>query len=195
VLIENFTINKFSDSQIVGFCLFLAGLIFIIDSLIPLGVAGGVPYILVVLISLWSPRIKLPISMAILGSILTIVGFYTSPSGGELWSVLFNRSLALLAIWAVAIMSLYRESMEAEKRKALFELKMLRGMLPICASCKNIRDKKGRWHRIESYLKGHSEVEFSHSICPDCARDLYPDIELYGGKKKLKGNGAETEND
>lgn len=193
MFIENFTINKLSDSQIVVFCLFISGLIFVADSLTPLGVAGGVPYILVVLISLWSPSIKLPIGMAILGSILTTVGFYTSPSGGELWKVLSNRSLALFAIWVVAIVSLYRKSMEAEKRKALFELKILRGVLPICASCKNIRDKKGRWHRVESYLKGHSEVEFSHSICPDCARELYPNVELYSGKKKLKGNGAESD--
>ncbi len=129
--------------------------------------------------------------MAILGSILTIAGFYTSPSGGELWKVLSNRSLALFAIWAVAIMSLCRESMEAEKRNALFELKILSGVLPICASCKNIRDKKGRWYRIESYFQAHSEVEFSHGICPDCARELYPGIELYGGKKKPKGNGVD----
>jgi len=56
------------------------------------------------------------------------------------------------------------------------EIKTLRGMLPICASCKKIRDDKGYWNQIESYLSDHSEILFSHSICPECARKLYPDF-------------------
>ena len=55
------------------------------------------------------------------------------------------------------------------------ELRMLRGMLPICASCKNIRDDEGYWHQIESYVRNHSEADFSHSICPECAKRLYPE--------------------
>jgi len=48
-------------------------------------------------------------------------------------------------------------------------------MLPICAACKKIRDDKGYWNQIESYIREHSEAEFSHGICPDCAKKLYPD--------------------
>ena len=63
------------------------------------------------------------------------------------------------------------------KRKLLNEeIKVLRGFLPICASCKKIRDDKGYWNQIESYIRDHSEAEFSHSICPDCAKKLYPDM-------------------
>jgi hypothetical protein len=56
--------------------------------------------------------------------------------------------------------------------------------LPICASCKQIRDDKGYWNQIESYLRSHAEVEFSHSICPDCVKKLYPREyqSLYGDK-------------
>ena len=61
-------------------------------------------------------------------------------------------------------------------QQSLREIKTLRGIIPICASCKNIRDDKGFWNKVESYLKKHSEVEFSHGICPDCARKLYPDL-------------------
>ena len=56
------------------------------------------------------------------------------------------------------------------------EIKVLRGFLPICASCKKIRDDKGYWNQIESYIRDHSEAQFSHSICPDCVKKLYPDL-------------------
>lgn len=59
---------------------------------------------------------------------------------------------------------------------ALDEVNLLSGLLPICASCKKIRDDKGYWNKIESYITNHSKVEFSHSICPDCAQKLYPDL-------------------
>lgn len=54
--------------------------------------------------------------------------------------------------------------------------RILGGFLPICASCKNIRDEKGVWHQVENYVQDHSEAEFSHSICPECKEKLYPYI-------------------
>ena len=59
---------------------------------------------------------------------------------------------------------------------ALANVNRLSGLLPICASCKNIRDDKGYWTQIEAYIKDHSEAEFSHSICPDCVKILYGDL-------------------
>lgn len=69
-----------------------------------------------------------------------------------------------------------RMQTEKELKKAISEVKTLSGMLPICASCKKIRDDQGYWRQIESYIKQHSEADFSHSICPDCMKELYPDI-------------------
>jgi len=65
----------------------------------------------------------------------------------------------------------------AELQKAMAEIKTLSGMLPICAACKKIRDDQGYWNQIESYISEHSEAAFSHSICPACAKKLYPDLE------------------
>jgi CheY-like chemotaxis protein len=62
-------------------------------------------------------------------------------------------------------MALYRQRMERE-------VKVLKGLLPICASCKKIRDDKGYWSQIEDYLKEHSEVEFTHGYCKECAEKL-----------------------
>ena len=70
------------------------------------------------------------------------------------------------------------ENVEARRlilREKESEIKQLRGMLPICASCKKIRDDKGYWSQIETYIKKHSEAEFTHGICPECMRKLYPE--------------------
>ena len=69
-----------------------------------------------------------------------------------------------------------KELVIADLQQALEKVKLLSGMLPICASCKKIRDDRGYWNQIESYIRAHSEAEFSHSICPECLRKLYPDF-------------------
>ena len=66
--------------------------------------------------------------------------------------------------------------LEEETLKYKRAEKVLSGLLPICSSCKKIRDDKGCWNTIESYISRHSKAEFSHSICPDCARRIYPDL-------------------
>ena len=95
-------------------CALLAIAIFTIDLQVPLGVAGGVPYIAVILISLWSPNPKAVIYLAVVCSILTLLGFYFSPTGGELWKVISNRLLALFAIWVTAILALKWKRREDE---------------------------------------------------------------------------------
>jgi CheY-like chemotaxis protein len=79
--------------------------------------------------------------------------------------------------------TLVKHRSEKERKKlikrleqALEEVKRLSGLLPICASCKRIRDDQGGWQPIEDYIAEHSEADFSHGICPDCARRLYPEV-------------------
>jgi DNA-binding NarL/FixJ family response regulator len=69
-----------------------------------------------------------------------------------------------------------REKLIHELQQALAEVKKLGGLLPICAHCKKIRDDQGYWHRVESYISSHSEATFTHSLCNDCARALYPEV-------------------
>jgi PAS domain S-box-containing protein len=66
-----------------------------------------------------------------------------------------------------------REQMIDELKEALANVKTLRGLIPICASCKKIRDDKGFWSQVEVYVRDRSEAEFSHDICPDCMKKLY----------------------
>jgi len=69
-----------------------------------------------------------------------------------------------------------REQLIQECQEALATVKRLSGLLPICASCKRIRNDRGYWQQIEQYLNEHSEATFSHGLCPECARRLYPDL-------------------
>jgi DNA-binding NtrC family response regulator len=71
-------------------------------------------------------------------------------------------------------------------KDALTQVKTLRGLLPICANCKKIRDDKGYWNQIELYIKEHSDAEFTHSLCPDCIRELYPELADEVEKKLAK---------
>ena len=62
---------------------------------------------------------------------------------------------------------------------ALNEVKKLSGLLPLCSHCKKVRDDNGYWNQIDAYIEEHSEVDISHSICPECAKKYYPDMDLY----------------
>jgi len=71
---------------------------------------------------------------------------------------------------------LERESLIVQLQQALDNIRRLSGLLPICSSCKKIRDDKGYWQEVELYVRDHSEADFTHGICPECARKLYPEI-------------------
>ena len=77
-----------------------------------------------------------------------------------------------------------KDELIAKLQDALDNVKKLSGLLPICSSCKKIRDDKGYWQQIESYIREHSEAQFSHGLCPDCVKRLYPNlIQNIPGKK------------
>ena len=72
-----------------------------------------------------------------------------------------------------------REKVISDLRVALSEVKQLSGLLPICSHCKKVRDSEGYWNQIEAYISQHSDAEFSHSICEDCAKELYPNLKMH----------------
>ncbi len=69
-----------------------------------------------------------------------------------------------------------KEQLISQFSKSLDQRKLLSGCLPICASCKSIKDENGGWCQFEEYIPNHSEAQFSHGICPDCAKKLYPEV-------------------
>lgn len=115
-IFENPDLDKLKsfDNKLYFICGLLTVAIFTLDINLPLGVAGGVPYITVVLIALWSPKRHFAIYLAVICSVMTLLGYYFSPPGGELWKVIFNRTLALFAIWITAFLAMKWKSYEEE---------------------------------------------------------------------------------
>jgi len=126
-------------------------------------------------------------------------GISTSIPMEPLWVILKSRVQALsvshILLWVIGLVAIFkgmgrlkredqkrrmveeeREKLIAHLQESFVKVKKLSGMLPICSSCKKIRDDKGYWNQVESYIRDHSEAEFSHGICPDCMRKLYPDF-------------------
>ena len=78
--------------------------------------------------------------------------------------------------------SIHRKSLEQEQKRLNRDFqktyeKILSGFIPICASCKNIRDEEWVWHQLETYVQKRTNAKFSHSLCPACAKKLYPDLD------------------
>ena len=164
------------------YCALLMAMILLLDLSIPLGVAVGVLYIVPVFLSLWSSRQRVTVIVAVAASVFTIGAYFYKPSVAEMWKVLLNRSFSLIVIWITAILGLQRRKILIEREqalrdreKAIEKLKILSGLLPICSSCKKIRDDHGYWNDLAGYISEHSEAEFSHGICPACAEKLYPE--------------------
>lgn len=96
---------------------------------------------------------------------------YIRPDSSEIWVVLSVTPISEERKQHIGIIQ------DITDRKLLeAEVKSLQGIIPICANCKKIRDDKGYWKQIESYLREHSEAEFTHGICPECTKELYPNF-------------------
>ncbi len=101
-------------------------------------------------------------------------------------AALISAIIGMMAATAGAVFFIYVTNPLLEKlsktiedlQDALSKVKLLSGLLPICASCKNIRDDSGYWKQIEYFISDHSEAEFTHGICPECANRLYPELDL-----------------
>lgn len=83
------------------------------------------------------------------------------------------------------------EAQEALKAAQEAEINNLQGLLPICMGCKKIRDDSGYWNQLEAYISRHSQAEFSHGICPECAVEMYGDLAIEAGisVSRLRGKG------
>lgn len=91
--------------------------IFAIDLQLPLGVAAGVPYVAVIIVSLWAHNRKVVLTLSVACTLLIVLGYYLSPPGGEFWKVMANRSLAIFAVWSTAILVMMWESTQEKIRK------------------------------------------------------------------------------
>lgn len=99
-------------------------------------------------------------------------------------SILYS-SLLIIPIISIIVLviSFILSKTQFQKNEAQSQIKVLSGLLPICATCRKIRDDNGYWEKLESYISNHSNIDFSHGICPDCLKKYYPDISIKKEKK------------
>ncbi len=147
-----------------------AFIIFLIDLMLPRGVAVGVLYVIPILISLHPKQTRLTLAVGGMCTGLVAIGYALSPNEGATpWMALANRGLSVTAIWVTVFLS--RQHAEASQ-----QLEALQALLPICASCKKIRDDTGYWSQVEQYFETHTKTTFTHSLCPHCIRKWYPEL-------------------
>ncbi len=120
-------------------------------------------------ISIWSSHIITIVFSTILAF---VVSFFVLKRENKIKDALNQKNQELL----VSKTNLEENLKRLEE--ASRNIKILSGLIPICASCKKIRDDDGYWHQIEQYINEHSDAVFSHGLCPACAKKLYPDIKL-----------------
>jgi hypothetical protein len=138
-------------------------------------------YFVPVALAAWYTGRTLGIVVALLSA---TTWFYVDLLSGHPYShpiyFYWNTTIRLAAFLAIGLaLSQVRTMLDAETRlrhevqKAMGEVKQLRGMLPICAWCKKIRNDAGLWEQVELYVRSHSEAEFTHGLCPDCYSQLH----------------------
>ncbi len=149
----------------------LALMVFALDVILAPGTAASVLYLVpLAFLTLWStPKQSSPVvALAAVCMVLTAIGLVLSPFA-PVWVGIENRLFAITVIGITTVLSILRKRTEED-------IKVLRGLLPICSYCKKIRDDGGYWQQVERYIAARSEADFSHGMCPDCGSKHFPDM-------------------
>jgi hypothetical protein len=138
-------------------------------------------YFAPIVIAAWKVGSTSSYLISILSSIVWFLSdILSSHPYSSIFFPFWNTAIRLVSFLIIAyttsklrfLLTKERETAQA-LRDAVSQIKTLSGLIPICASCKKIRDDKGYWNQLEAYIQQHSEAEFSHGICPDCMKKLY----------------------
>lgn len=150
----------------------------LIDVLTPLGVADWLIEVILVWISTVFGAAREMYIVAAVGSATMVAGMWSNPATlVPFWVGALNRLVAIGVSWTMVHVAVTRQTAEADREAAAVQVKVLQGLLPICAGCKAIRSTAGDWHRLEKYLSEHSEAKLTHTYCPKCAAKLYREID------------------
>lgn len=181
---------EFFDTTILSWAVFLCGSIVTANALLPEDYTGHIAWDVLITLGTYTviplslPRQIFVASIISVGNIILLAGhkiyLYPATFPDVTLAILCANLVGGFASW-----ELHRwrrsqfESLEREKdarerfEAAQREIQTLRGIIPICASCKRIRTDEGTWRQVEAYVREHSAAEFSHSICPKCSEALY----------------------
>jgi hypothetical protein len=157
-----------------------------LDAITPMGLGIWLLQVALMWItSRWANRRQILV-IAVLCSTFTALAFWWSPNAGvETWISATNLLLSVGAVCAIAHTAILQRTAEEARRRASeqaaaseAQIKILAGLLPICSSCKKIRNEDGEWEQLEAYISTRSEARFSHGFCKPCMAQLYPDLFL-----------------
>ena len=179
----NSTLNPISGSR-GRFALYvLASLVLlVIDGLTPLETIEWMLHVLFVWMLSIACTPRQLVWAGIISSLCIAAGsFLAGPRYLPHWVLLTNRAVVIGTIWIIVCYSKKQKVAQDRERRARLalqasqeEVRTLRGLIPICAACKRIRTDDGIWHEIEAYLANHSDAKFSHDLCAECMKALYP---------------------
>lgn len=178
---------KYLDKQsgllltVSGFA--LVGLIGVIDYLTGYEVAFSIFYLIPISLCTWFVRRQIGILLSIAGALSWLItdlqaGHPYSHPAIPYWNAMVRLGFFLIVTYALAALRTSQERKEwliGELETTLAKVKLLEGILPVCSFCKKIRDENDRWYTMEGYITSHSEAQFSHTFCPDCAKEHYPE--------------------
>jgi hypothetical protein len=151
-----------------------------LDAVTPLRFADWLLQVILVWTAcLWGSR-REALVVAAIGSAVIIGGFFTSPAAGvPLLAAAVNRLAAIGIIWAMVHVANRRRAAEEAHQRDVAHIKVLQGLLPICASCKAIASQSGEWHTLEHYFLTNSDARVTHGLCPTCAAKYREQLERF----------------
>ena len=166
------SIEQMSDGKMVVVSILSAVGVMAIDYITGKNIEFPVVYALPVGIAAWRNHKPLAYFLAVLLPLARVGFHYPWDEIQSIHAALLNSPITVfsLILYAYLIHRTAWQTRELQK-----EVKILEGLLPMCASCKKIRNEKGEYEHVEQYISEHSEASFSHGICPECARKLYPE--------------------
>ncbi|MDD2734348.1 MAG: hypothetical protein PHF56_10445 [Desulfuromonadaceae bacterium] len=144
-------------------------------------------YFIPISICAWFIGLSGGIIMSLFSAIVWFwVDILTQAPHASQYYVVWNTLIRLVAflsigysVFKISILNASEHSLTNNLRQSLMEIKTMEAILPICCQCKKIRDEKGNWHQIESYIRDHTNSEFSHGYCPDCGQKAMEEIKQF----------------
>ena len=161
----------------------LVGLIGLIDYQTGYELSFSIFYLIPIALAAWHVKRQTGMLMAGAGAIVWLVldllgGHPYSYPVVAYWNASVRLGFFLIVVYALTELRLAqarKAELIAELQTTLAKVKLLEGILPICSYCKKIRDENNQWHIIEGYVTNHSQAKFTHTFCPDCVKEHYPE--------------------
>jgi len=176
-------LNEQSRPRLTVFGFVLVGLIGITDYLTGYELSFSIFYLLPISLTTWYVTKQVGIVMSVTSAVVWLMidlltgHLYLHPAI-PYWNAIVRLGFFLIVTYALAALQNSQERKKElieELQATLTQVKLLEGILPICSFCKKIRDKDDQWNTLEGYISNHSEAQFSHTFCPECAKEHYPE--------------------